>query len=466
MKMNSTKEILETVVDTQKKAINSFMETANKFQDVFKSGNGFEKTTEIYNDWLKNQMAEFKDITTEAKEESENLFKTSKDKAEEFYKNIYQNQLDAIKKSMEFNWNTGNPFANFGKPANEATESFTAIQNNWTSLFESWTKTLNTTFESLNKTMPNAMNNDLWENAFKTNSLYNKVHEFYKPYMTSAYPNNFSAENLKNMFNPSGYKKITEEMFGTFFQTQNLNTLLENNTKMVQDYIASQQNVSKEFQDFWATFTEKFPNTIPGDFAKFAETFKTTNSTYTDLFAPMMKLVNNTKDKENLELAIDTMDKASLYSTKLAQMQYLLYTTGQTVAQETVKNITDKATESTSVTSFEPFFNEWVALNERTYTDLYGTDEFSKLKAELTTLSLEIKTNIEKQFENKMEHFPIVAKSEMNDLYQTIHDLKKTIKTLEQKMNATAVNGTVVNTATTTATATNKTTTAKKSTTV
>ena len=45
MKMNSTKEILETVVDTQKKAINSFMETANKFQDAFKSGNGFEKTT-------------------------------------------------------------------------------------------------------------------------------------------------------------------------------------------------------------------------------------------------------------------------------------------------------------------------------------------------------------------------------------------------------------------------------------
>ena len=173
MKMNSTKEILETVVDTQKKAINSFMETANKFQDAFKSGNGFEKTTEIYNDWLKNQMAEFKDITTEAKEESENLFKTSKDKAEEFYKNIYQNQLDAIKKSVEFNWNTGNPFTNFGKPTNEATESFTAIQNNWTSLFESWTKTLNTTFESLNKTMPNAMNNDLWENAFKTNSLYN-----------------------------------------------------------------------------------------------------------------------------------------------------------------------------------------------------------------------------------------------------------------------------------------------------
>ena len=97
---------------------------------------------------------------------------------------------------------------------------------------------------------------------------------------------------------------------------------------------------------------------------------------------------------------------------------------------------------------------------------MYGTDEFSKLKAELTTLSLEIKTNIEKQIENKMEQFPIVAKSEMNDLYQTIHDLKKTIKTLEQKINATAVNGTVVNTATPNATVTNKTTAAKKSTTI
>ena len=57
------------------------------------------------------------------------------------------------------------------------------------------------------------------------------------------------------------------------------------------------------------------------------------------------------------------------------------------------------------------------------------------MKAEVLTLSLEVKTNIEKQFETRIEHLPLVVKSEMNELYQTIHDLKKTIKALEIKVN-------------------------------
>ena len=94
---------------------------------------------------------------------------------------------------------------------------------------------------------------------------------------------------------------------------------------------------------------------------------------------------------------------------------------------------------------------------------MYATEEFSKLKAELTTLSLDVKKNIEQQFENKIEHLPLVVKSELNELYQTIHDLKKTIKALESKVNTTAKTTATKTTATkTTATKTTATTTAAK----
>jgi len=131
-----------------------------------------------------------------------------------------------------------------------------------------------------------------------------------------------------------------------------------------------------------------------------------------------------------------------LFSTKLAQMQYLLYTTGQKVAQNTMNYFTEKSNDATYTTSFQPMFNEWVNINETVYTELFNTDEFSKLKAELTTLSMEIKTNLEKQFENKLEHYPVVVKSELEDLYKTIHDLKKTVKTLETKLATTTENTT------------------------
>jgi len=72
--MNNTKQILETVVESQTKAINNFVETANKFQEAFKSGKALEQSTEIYKDWWNSQMSLFKNITTEANTEAKKHF--------------------------------------------------------------------------------------------------------------------------------------------------------------------------------------------------------------------------------------------------------------------------------------------------------------------------------------------------------------------------------------------------------
>jgi len=173
---------------------------------------------------------------------------------------------------------------------------------------------------------------------------------------------------------------------------------------------------------------------ISGDFAKFTETFKGFNTSLTETFSPIMKLVAPSKEKENVELAMVNFDKAATYQLKLNELQNHLYKTGQHVSTDMFTYLTEKMKETTMTTSFQPFFNEWVNINEKHYTNLFSTEEFSKLKADLTTLSFEIKKNLEKQFENRIESLPLVVKSEMDELYKTIHDLKKTVKTLESKL--------------------------------
>ncbi len=435
--MNNTKEILDTVVETQTKAINSFVETANKFQEALKSENTFEKSSEIYKNWWESQVSLFNNLSKDSKLDTPFTQNFSTEKAEDYYKNIYTSQLDSIKKATDFNLNLYNSLSSFGKPATEASEQFLTMNSTWNTLFESWTKTLSSTFESLNKTMPkNTFNKDLFTNAFNTNNLYFKLQEFYQPLFAALKSNNFSIENFKNIFEPSQYKKITEELFQNFFPSNNLNSLLENNTKFVQDFFTTQKNSNKDFQAYWSTFTEKFPTLVSTDFAKWNDSFKNTQHSFSESFAPLMKLVSDSKEKENAELAIASLDKASVYSMKLAEMQYLLYTTGQNVAKDVANLVSEKAKDTTFTASFQPFFNEWVSLNEKHYTQLFSTEDFSKLKGELTTLSLEIKKNLEAQFENKIEALPLVVKSEMDELYKTIHDLKKTIKTLESKVTA------------------------------
>jgi polyhydroxyalkanoate synthesis regulator phasin len=288
---------------------------------------------------------------------------------------------------------------------------------------------------SLNAMMPGSTHKELFQNAMNTNALYFKLQEFYKPFFQAFQTKDFSFEGMKNLFDPANYKKVTEELFTSFFPTTNLNTMLESNMKMVKDFFANNTTVNKDFQEYWKLFTDKFPHLISGDFAKFTDTFKGFNTSLTETFSPMMKLVAPSKEKENVELAMVNFDKATAYQLKLNELQNHLYKTGQHVSTDMFTYLTEKMKETTMTTSFQPFFNEWVNINEKHYTTLFSTEEFSKLKADLTTLSFEIKKNLEKQFENRIESLPLVVKSEMDELYKTIHDLKKTVKTLENKLS-------------------------------
>jgi hypothetical protein len=438
--MNNTKELFETVMETQQKAMNSFVETANKFQEAMKSDNPMEKSSEVYKNWWENQMAMFNTISTEHK--PENKANQPFEKSEEFFKNMYTAQMEAFKKATDFNLGMYNTMTSFGKPANETSQNFLNLNSTWNTLFESWNKTLNSTMQSLNSMMPGQMHKELFQNALNTNALYFKLQEFYKPFFQAFQTKDFSLEGFKNLFDPTHYKKVTEELFANFFPTSNLNTMLESNVKLVQDFFTNNQNLNKDFQEYWKLFTDKFPHLVSGDFVKFTETFKGVNTSLTDTFSPLMKLVAPSKEKENVELAMANFDKAASYQVKLNLLQNHLYKTGQKVSNEMFSFLTDKVKDTSFTTTFQPFFNEWVNINEKHYTELFATEEFSQLKAELTTLSLEIKKNLEKQFENRVESLPLVVKSEMDELYKTIHDLKKTIKNLETKVSATETTAT------------------------
>jgi hypothetical protein len=431
--MNNSKELFETVMETQQKAMNSLVETANKFQEAMKSENPMEKSTEVYKNWWENQMAMFNNTTTEHK--TENKVNETFEKSEEFFKNMYTAQLDAFKKAADFNLGMYNTLNSFGKTTTETNQNFLDLNSTWNTLFESWNKTLNSTMHSLNAMMPGSTHQELFKNAMNTNALYFKLQEFYKPFFQAFQTKDFSFEGMKKMFDPSNYKKVTEELFSSFFPTTNLNTMLESNMKMVKDFFANNTTLNKDFQEYWKLFTDKFPHMISGDFAKFTETFKGFNTSLTETFSPIMKLVAPSKEKENVELAMINFDKAAAYQLKLNELQNHLYKTGQHVSTDMFTYLTEKMKETTMTTSFQPFFNEWVNINEKHYTNLFSTEEFSKLKADLTTLSFEIKKNLEKQFENRIESLPLVVKSEMDELYKTIHDLKKTVKTLENKLS-------------------------------
>ena len=125
--MNNTNELFETIVENQKKAVDTFLETTSKFQEAIKTGTTIEKTTEIYQNWWEKQLSLLNNVTTETKNEVEENMTTSQHNVEDFYKKLYENQLDAIKKSSDFNLSFYNTLSNFGKSATDSSEQYKGI---------------------------------------------------------------------------------------------------------------------------------------------------------------------------------------------------------------------------------------------------------------------------------------------------------------------------------------------------
>jgi glutamine synthetase adenylyltransferase len=134
-----------------------------------------------------------------------------------------------------------------------------------------------------------------------------------------------------------------------------------------------------------------------------------------------------------MELTKELMEMMSAYQTKNNQMQYMMYTTGMKAMDEMAENLYAKIRNGEDVKEFADVYKNWLNTNDKHFVQLFETPEYSKLMSEVSALQLNLKGKIEKQMEKAMEKLPIVNRSEMDELYKTIQDLKKRINSLEKQ---------------------------------
>jgi polyhydroxyalkanoate synthesis regulator phasin len=111
-----------------------------------------------------------------------------------------------------------------------------------------------------------------------------------------------------------------------------------------------------------------------------------------------------------------------------------IYQSIEKVAEKYSKKLSQSEIADLAKLDYKAIYNEWLSESDALLTELFATESFSKLKAEVLNLSMDIKTYFEKQMEKFLELYPVVKTSEINEVYKALHDLKKQVKTLEQKL--------------------------------
>jgi hypothetical protein len=427
--------IIDTLIETQSNFLNNWVDSAKKIQTSISNGNIAHEGQSIYKEFLDKQLS----ILTHSQNSNTNVFNfANASNPQEFFKNWFNQQATYAKQVTDFNQSIYNSYNSFGKPAHDYMSNFGQVNTAYTNIYNAWLSTLNTSYDAITKNLNGSFNKDVFTNFVQGNQLYSKIQEFFTPIIDSLQKGQFNFEAFKNHFSVDNYSNLTKQLFGNVYNGAPIKEVYDNGIKQLQHFFTSQHDLSKEYFEKVKSIGNEFPNLFSKDTtASINEFYGKINNVFGKTFEPLLKVVTPGKEKENIETTISLLDKLTEYSFKQAELQLHLQSTTQKSIEKIAKEYSEKFSNPSTLSQIpntQDIYNDWIKVTEQLFTDLFASDEFSKVKADALNLSLDVKKHFEKQFEDVYANYPLVFKSETEDLHKAIYDLKKQVKELQTKL--------------------------------
>jgi len=475
MANKDSKNFVDTIVEAQKQMMDNVTEQTKKFAN---GNNIVKETVEKGSEWYKNWLEGQNNIYTSAKEKAADMTgKTQEntDKMTEFYQNWMNNQMEMAKQMWEMNmnhmknstqnttvnndpmaawnntmtnWNnwmnnmnqaaqwkdmmnkfqSANPFAN----ANNffSADAWKKASEDWTGMFNQYYEMLNSSFSNMQKDIQNGTTQDAFRNMVNVSEAFTRFSEMWTPFMKSIQDKTFNTEMFKQYANPAIYKDLMDKYFG--FMPEQGREYMQNMTNMMQQNFAAmnQNNVAGYNQ-----MRDMMGNMMPAQSDIFGTMLNNYNSfakMMTEASSPFMKMMGSDKNAKVMAEWNDIANRMAIYNIKNAELQYMVYTQGAKVMDNLADYIAKKVESGEEINSMMTVYQDWLNIGDKTFVELFESEEYSKIMAEVNAMQLTLRKDVEKQLEKAMVGIPVATRSEMDELYKTIYDLKKQVRELEK----------------------------------
>ena len=476
MANKDNKNIVDTMVDAQKEMAETVAENTKKYAN----GNSFvQETIGKGSEWYKNWLDSQNNMFSSAKEKAENVTNNGQEnmgKMNEFYQNWFNTQMNWAKQMWEMNmnhmkstteqaktnaadpmtaWNNNmnNWMNNWNSWSNNMaqTAQWTDMMNkwqanspfnadawksapeNWTNIYNQYTELMTNSFSQLQKNMENGTTQDAYRNMVNVSEAFTRFSEMWMPFWKSIQDKSFNAESFKQWANPEMYKDMMDKYFG--FMPEQSREYVQNMTNMMQNNMSG---MNKSGMDQYKQMREMMNNAMPNPTEVFGNMLNGYNQFYNtmnDAAAPFTKMMTPSKEAKTMMEWGNIANRTAEYNIKNAELQYMMYAQGMKVMDNLSENIANKVQEGVEVTSMMALYQEWLNLSDATFVELFESEEYSKAMAEVSAMQLTLRKDIEKQMEQYMVGIPVATRSEMDELYKTIYDLKKELREMK-KSNA------------------------------
>jgi hypothetical protein len=470
MANQNTNNIVDSVVDAQKQMVDNVVENTKKFAN----GNNLvnetvQKGSEWYKNWLDNQTTFFKTFSGKAETATETV-KENTSKMNDFYQNWMNSQLNWSKQMWDMsqdwfknaannvtnaagtnpmtqwnnwmnNWNTWNQANNWANNWNgwmnqwQTSNPFNmdAWKKNtdtWTSIYTQYTETLNNSFAELQKNMQSGSVQDAYRNMVNVTEGFARFNQMWAPMWKSIQEKTFNMDFYNQWMNPVAYKEMLDKYFGFMpegarEQMQQMSTMMQDNMKQFGQF---SNNAYQQFRGM----ANNAPFNANDFFGGVMSNYNTWYNMLNDALSPVTKMMTPNQHTKTLQEWQDIANRMMVYNIKNAEMQYLIYAQGGKVMDELAQNILGKIEKGEDINSMMALYQEWMNISDKTYVSLFESDTYSQLMAEVSAMQMRLKKDMEAQAEKFLVGVPVATRSEMDELYKTIYELKKQVRELER----------------------------------
>jgi BMFP domain-containing protein YqiC len=406
------KNLFESFTTAQKQAVENMTSATENMNKMFSEN----MNSDFFKKWYDSQMAFF------------NNGENKVNNPMEFYNVWMNNQSEAAKAWMNNMpmFNNMNNFMNM--------DSMTANMNNTMNMYQSWMKSMNNTYSEMMKNYSNMDTKNMMSGMFNNADMYMNMFQLWMPMFKSMNDKSFDMETFKNLFNAPQFKDMMDKMF-------NMSDISKNMMAMpgMEAFKTNMNNMMDSNKNIFDNLKANAANFMPNNNQLFTQTmdmYNNMNFQMNNAFAPMMKLMGNNATTQQMNNSKELANEFVQYQMRNTEMQYMMYNTGLKAMEELAETVYNDIRNGNETKDFTNLYTTWLTISDKHFVELFSTEEYSKMQADLNSFGMKIKTQINGQMEKALANVPVISRSEMDETYKTIYEMKKRISVLEKQLDA------------------------------
>ena len=468
----NNKSFVDLVVETQSSVVDQFVDaTKNLTKDVPFVHETLDKGNKMYKDALNTQAEMFEKTSAQFTETNKNMNQNAEN-VKNFFQQWFENQMNWAKtnfqaqqqaaqkgftaqpadwsgawqnwmQQMNQYWNqntnmtpvyqmmSNNPFFNAQKMQGQ----FTDMMGPWNQQLKAYFDFMNNSFGEWWNKMPNMTAADSFQGMHKMAESFGKFYELWAPMLKSLENKSFNMDTYKEMMNPEKYKAFVDKFF-SFLPDESRKQFDEMNKQFIQNMKQFSEMGLNNYQQFKAQAAAA-PWMQNSPFNQMIDVYSSWRKSMIEAVSPVSRLFEDNANVKNAKIWNDIYDNMVQLNLKNNEFQYMVYQNSAKVMDTLAENLAKRLQNGESIDSLIKLFQEWMMIGDETYTKLFQSDAYSKLMTEVSSLQLKIKKDMDIEMEKLFfSHWPIATRTEMDEVYKGLYDLKKMYRNLERMMTS------------------------------